>query len=221
MYNRLTYPKNMSEFLGDHGIEVILIDNNSSYQPLLDWYEICPFKVYKLKENLAHKALYKSGILENYKDRYYFLTDHDLDLSGVPSDFVEVLFKGFKNPSIPIKSGFSLKIDDLPDNPYAKIAQDWGKKYWERPQDFNGFYQSEIDTTFALYDRSREYSGFPDGDNFFKAVRSPNPYTVRHLPWYNTPDNITEEEMYYLERTGTYWLTHFKNIFNINNILIK
>jgi len=216
MYNRLTYPKNMSEFLTDHNIEVVLIDNNSTYQPLLDWYDICPYKVYRLKENLGHKCLYTSGILENYKDQYYFLTDHDLDLSEIPGDFVEVLFKGFENPSNPIKSGFSLKIEDLPDNAYAEMAKDWETKYWQRPQDSNNFYQSEIDTTFALYDRNREYLEFPNGDMFFSAVRSPRPYTARHLPWYNTPENITDEEFYYLERTGTYWLGHFKNIYKIN-----
>ena len=56
MYNRLTYPKNMSEFLSDHGIEVILIDNNSTYPPLLEWYDKCPYKVHRLKENMGHKC---------------------------------------------------------------------------------------------------------------------------------------------------------------------
>ena len=215
MYNRLTYPKNMAEFLSDHGIEVILIDNNSTYPPLLEWYDKCPYKVHRLKENMGHKCLYSSGILEEYDDQYYFLTDHDLDLSGIPSDFSEVLMKGLEN-SHAIKSGFSLKIDDLPDNSFANMAKDWETKYWQRPQDSNGFYLSEVDTTFALYDRNREYEGFPSNDHFFQAVRSPFPYTARHLPWYNTPDNITEEELYYIKSTGTYWLAHFKEIFKIS-----
>ena len=215
MFNRLTLPKKMAEFLSDNGCEVVMIDNNSTYAPLLEWYSKCPYKVYRLKENLGHKCLYTSGILDDHKDRYYYLTDHDLDLSEVPSDFQEVLMKGFQNPEI-IKSGLSLKIDDLPNNSYANIAREWETKYWERPQDSNGFYRSEVDTTFALYDREREYSGFPETDDFFRAVRSPYPYTARHIPWYNTPENITEEEMYYIKSTGTYWLGHFKEIYNIN-----
>ena len=212
MYNRLTYPRNMAEFLSDHNVEVILIDNKSTYQPLLDWYGNCPYKVYQLSENLGHKCLYKSGILDEYSDQHYFLTDHDLDLSGVPKDFTEVLFKGLENGHA-IKSGLSLMIDDLPNNSYANIARDWERKYWERPQDAGGFYLSEVDTTFALYDRNREYSGFPNTDDFFRAVRSPHPYTARHIPWYNTPENITEEEIYYIKSTGTYWLGHFKDIY--------
>jgi glycosyltransferase involved in cell wall biosynthesis len=215
MFNRVTLPKNMAEFLSDNGCEVILIDNNSTYEPLLDWYAKCPYKVYRLQENLGHKSLYTSGILDEYKDQYYYLTDHDLDLSGVPSDFQELLMKGFENPGV-IKSGLSLKIDDLPNNPYANIAREWESKYWERPRDANGFYHSEVDTTFALYDRGREYSGFPATDDFFRAVRSPHPYTARHVPWYNTPENITEEEIYYIKSTGTYWLGHFKEIYNVN-----
>jgi hypothetical protein len=215
MYNRLTYPKRMAEFLSDTGCEVILIDNNSTYQPLLDWYKKCPYRVYNLNQNLGHKAVWTSGIINKYSDEYYVVTDHDLDLSSIPNDYVEFLHKGFiDNPDI-IKSGLSLKIDDLPVNDYSKKVKEWEINYWTRPIDSNGFYRSEVDTTFALYDRKREYSGFPEGDSFFKAVRSPFPYTARHIPWYNTPDNISEEEMYYISKTGTYWMGHFKDVFNI------
>lgn len=215
MFNRLSYPKNMAEFLSDNNINVILIDNASTYQPLLDWYEKCSYKVYRLKENLGHKCLYKSGILTEYKEQHYILTDHDLDISGVPRDFVDVLMKGFINPNV-IKSGLSLEINDLPENEYAKKAYDWEINFWNRPIDSNGFYHSEVDTTFAIYDRNREYYEFPETDAFFRAVRSPRPYVARHLPWYNTVDNITEEEMYYIKATNTYWLGHFKDIFDIN-----
>ena len=143
-------------------------------------------------------------------------TDHDLDISNVTVDFVDVLIKGFSNPGI-IKSGLSLEVNDLPQNDYAKKALDWEMKYWNRPIDSYGFYESEIDTTLALYDRTREYSGFPESDKFFQAVRSPRPYTARHLPWYNTPDNINDEEMYYINSTETYWLGHFKDIFRNDN----
>lgn len=214
MFNRLTYPKKMAEFLSDNNINVILLDNNSTYQPLLDWYDKCPYKVYRFNENLGHKCLYKSGILSEYKDQHYILTDHDLDISEIPNDFLEVLMTGLNSLNV-VKSGLSLEVQDLPDNEYAKKAYDWEINYWKRPIDHNGFYVAEIDTTFAVYDRNREYTGFPDGDNFFKAVRSPRPYTARHLPWYNTIENITDEEMYYIKSTNTYWLGHFKEFHNI------
>lgn len=204
----------MCEFLSDHNINVILIDNNSTYKPLLDWYENCPYKVYRLYDNLGHKCLYKSGIIDEYKDQYYILSDHDLDISNLPSDFIEVLMSGLENKNV-IKSGLSLEINDLPNNQYTDMVINWEKKYWERPIVHNNFYLSEVDTTFAIYDRNREYNDFPESDNFFKAVRSPRPYTARHLPWYNTLENITEEEMYYIKTTNTYWLGNFKEIYRI------
>lgn len=219
MHNRLSNPKKMAEFLSDHNVNVIFIDNNSTYTPLLEWYKDCPHKVYRLKENLGHKCLYKSGILNDYKDQHYILTDPDLDIYDVPDDFLDFLMNGFKNGDI-IKSGFSLKIDDLPKNDYTKMIYDWEVKFWQRPQDKYGFYFSELDTTFAIYDRNREWDGFmsdtPENMTsslFFQAVRSPVPYSCRHLPWYITPDTLTDEEIYYMKTTGTYWSSNFRNIF--------
>src|SRR5688572_32308947 len=104
--NRLTWPKAMCEFLSSTGCDPILIDNDSDYPPLLEWYKSCPFKVHRLKENLGHLCLWKSGIIEEYPEQFYAVSDPDLDLSNIPHDYVEVLMKGFKlNPQV-IKSGF-------------------------------------------------------------------------------------------------------------------
>jgi hypothetical protein len=168
-----------------------------------------------LNENLGHLSFWLSGISETYKDRFYFLTDHDLDLSQIPDDFVDVLFKGLENPKKPLKSGFSLKIDDLPDNTYANQVRDWEYKFWNSNRDINNFYESDIDTTFALYDKEREYPDLPYGSDFYNSVRSPSPYTARHLPWYNTPENIDEEEIYYLRdaTNASYWADKFNKNF--------
>jgi len=219
MYNRLSWPKQMSEFLSDTGCEVILIDNNSTYKPLLDWYDTsCPYKVHRLNENLGHKVFWKSGLHKEYSDQFYVVTDHDLDISNIPHDYINLLHEGFKNNPTVIKSALSLEIDDLPDNIYAKKVYDWEIKWWRNMQDPMGFYRSDADTTFALYDRNREYLEFPDTDRFFSSVRSPRPYVARHLPWYLTKEDINtnEEERYYQLNTTTYWSTIFKEDFNIS-----
>lgn len=215
MKNRITWPKAMCEFLADTGCTPILIDNDSDYPPLLEWYKNCPYKVHRLKENLGHLALWKSGIIDEYQDRFYILTDPDLDISSVPHDYVDVLMKGFENKTI-VKSGLSLEISDLPNNPYAKEAYAWELKFWDYKRKKNGYYESSIDTTFALYDKERTWGEFPGGEpsnnRFFDAVRSPRPYTAKHLPWYLTPDNMTAEEKYYHERTDKYWSGKYKEI---------
>ena len=209
MFNRLTSPKKLCRQLVKGGCEVILIDNGSTYQPLLKWYKDCPYKVHLLKEG-GHKSLWESGIINEYSDRYYIVTDHDLDLTGVPKDFISVLMKGFENPNI-VKSGLSLRIDDLPDNEYTKEVIEWESRFWKTRQDNNGFYFSDIDTTLAIYDRER----MPDINinQWFSAVRSPAPYSARHLPWYNEEPLSNEENYYFKLSNGMITSSVFLDLF--------
>lgn len=197
MFNRLTWAKNLCEFLSDNGCEVILMDNGSTYPPLLEWYKKCPYKIHYFTTNYYNRGLWQSGILGD--DKNYILTDPDLDLSSVPSDFIEKLKLGLENNPDVMKSGLSLKIDDLPENEYTKAVISWESKWWRTPQDKNGFYISDIDTTLALYDSERAKKMYNSG--FFLAVRSPKPYEARHLGWYLTKENITDEELFYIKNT--------------------
>ncbi len=211
MYNRLTWPQALCKRLTEEGCEVILIDNGSTYPPLLEWYKTCPYKIHYMPEWSGHKSLWLSGIINEYKDEYYLVTDHDLDLSLVPKGFIDFLLQGLKYDIV--KSGLSLKLDDLPDNEYTKEVLSWEGKFWKTERSKEGFYFSDIDTTLAVYARDRVPIGEFD-NRFFSAVRSPQPYEARHLPWYNTPENMTEEEKYYLSHIAIwgYWSGKFKQI---------
>jgi hypothetical protein len=51
-FNQLSYVRNMVSQLEKYpSIEIIIADNNSSYQPLLDWYETCPHRVLRFSQN--------------------------------------------------------------------------------------------------------------------------------------------------------------------------
>lgn len=207
MFNRLTWAKQLCEQLVERGFEPILIDNGSTYQPLLDWYMKCPYKVHLLNNTYGHKSGWQSGIIQSYDEKYYAVTDHDLDLSSVPMDTKEYLLNELKRTNYP-KVGLSLSIIDLPSNDYAKEVIAWEAKFWWNKNN-NGFYESDIDTTFAIYDRDRLND--VESDAFFTALRSPNPYTAKHMPWYNEVGKISEEEKYYmnnLNRCG-YWTNKF------------
>src|SRR3990167_8865928 len=155
MFNRFTWAKNLAEYMSDTGCEVIFIDNNSTYPPLLEWYKTAPYKIHKFKENrLAFDFWYKD-VLKDYDCRYYIVTDPDLDISHIPKDYLEILFKGLKSNPDKWKSGFSLEINDLPDNEYTKVIIEWEKMFWNAPTDENGFYMVDLATTFALYDREK------------------------------------------------------------------
>ena len=210
-YNRLTLLKNLAENLTHAGLEVVIIDNASTYPPLLEWYATNPYFIVRMDQNYGHQVLWNQ-CPELITDRYYIVTDHDLDISGLPSDWVEHLRKGLDLFQNVIKSGLSLRIDDLPENEYTKEVIAWEKKYWERELK-NGFYLSEIDTTLAMYDKTRNFGKLPN-DRFFSAVRSDAPYSAIHCPWSNTKETIENdpEEQYYLSHTGTYWAEKFREL---------
>jgi hypothetical protein len=208
-FNRLTLTKNMCQWLAMQGHSPIIIDNLSTYPPLIEWYMgECPYMVYMLKENLGHLALWKSGILDNFSDEFYVVSDPDLSLDGIPLDWEEVLRRALDNNPQVTKAGFSLRIDDLPKNEYTKEVIKWESRFWQTKQDSLGNYRSDLDTTFSLYERSRDFGALPpEGNKFHWAVRTPHPYTARHLPFYNTKESILAdpEELYYHNSVTTYW----------------
>lgn len=210
MYNRLTWPLAMCEYLSDTGCEVVLVDNASTYPPLLEWYKNCPYKLIRMDKNWGHQVVWKSGLINDYDDEFYCVTDHDLDLSNIPVDYINVLHKGLEAFPDVVKSGFSLEINDLPSNKFTKEVVNWENKFWQSSQ--KGIYlHSNIDTTFALYDKKRDFGPLPpEGNRFYWAARSARPYTAKHLPWYITKENMNEEEQFYQDNTHTYWSQKLK-----------
>lgn len=216
MYNRLTIPKKLIENLADTGCEPILLDNTSTYPPLLEWYKSCPFKVHTFKQRYGERVFWDSGLFNEYNDEYYIVTDHDLDISTVPSDYTEKLIQGLENTDV-TKCGLSLEIDDLPDTEYSNIAKSYESKYWQ-DKDHLGNYVAGVDTTFAMYDRKRQPLGWDRGDNFYKATRLPKPYTAKHMPWYLNEKSLEldEEEKYYHTGRENFWSLVYKRTYNID-----
>lgn len=206
-YNRLTTTKKICEYLSDVETKClpIIIDNHSTYPPLLEFYNKCPFKIIQLPRNSGNCALFNTGLyLELGLNGNFIMTDPDLDLSQIPKDFLHVLQSGLDKYKDVDKCGFGIEIKDLPLNDITKEVHQWEDQNWMNPLD-NMYFKAAVDTTFALY-RTNVHS--------FNCLRTNYPYVCRHLPWYITPDNITEEEIYYLKSTGTYfnhWTTRLKN----------
>jgi hypothetical protein len=149
VFNRLTWTKNLAENLADLGCEVILIDNHSTYMPLIEWYMNSPFKVHRMEKNYLSNVLWKSNLIDQYHDQYYMVTDCDLDIGQVPVNFIDVLMNALNDRYV-YKAGLSLEINDLPDNEYTMAVIEHEKRFWETPVDKNGFYKSDIATTLAL-----------------------------------------------------------------------
>jgi len=196
-YNRLTLVQNIAEHLSKAGLDVYIIDNNSTHAPLLSWYTTCPYNVLRMDDNYGHTVFWTKGLFTMVKDERYILTDPDLDISSVPSDFVKILNDGLtKYPKYP-KCGLSLKLDDLPDTKVGNSAKGWESKFWQHPLD-EMYYAADVDTTLAMY---RENTRI----HTISAIRTAPPYSARHIPWYYTTfEELPEDEKYYYSSSKTY-----------------
>ena len=201
-FNRLHSLRKMVECISTFThARIIILDNCSTYPPLLQWYADCPYHVIRLKENMGRLAPWVSGAVYELREPYYVVTDSDLDLTGVPTDVLQHLQNSVISHD-KLRAGLSLRIDDLPDTEIGRWAKDWEAQFWTKPLD-KGFYEAAIDTTFAIYARSKHDEHFGKEEwTVHNSIRTAAPYQCRHLQWYLTPETMTEEETYYLDHSN-------------------
>jgi len=188
-FNRLTYLKDMVEWCQSHGLYPIIVDNASDYPPLLEYYKSNPCELILLSGNYGHTVMWHE-LFPLPRERF-IITDPDLDMSGVPDDFLWMLNKGLDRHYVP-KCGLSLEIEDLPDSDEGRLIRKVEGVYWQDPLD-DLFFVANTDTTFALY---------REGMNHYtiEAIRTNRPYTAKHYSWYYADFNLLpeDEQHYYL-----------------------
>lgn len=178
--------------------EVYLIDNDSAWPPLLDYYETTPHTVIRVGENAGHRVGWTHGYLKRYAhQRRFIYTDPDvLPVEECPTNAIAKMDEALNKYRNTVKCGFSIKIDDLPDCAPPGAAP-WEQKYWGRHYHWDiKAHRAPIDTTFALY-ASRASAVF----RYHPAFRLAPPYSVRHLPWYMDPHNLDDETAFYVSRS--------------------
>lgn len=181
---------------------VVLVDNASSYPPMVDYLAATTHPVVRCGWNMGHRSPWLSGaVFDIAQDEPYVVTDPDI----VPDDdcpldaidyFADVMGR---HPHVH-RVGFGLRIDDLPDH-YAPKADviSWESPFWHNEVSA-GLYSAPIDTTFALARVARPSS--------MPSIRTGPPYIARHLPWYDNTAEPSEELLYYREhsdRSLTHW----------------
>ena len=209
--NLLTWPRSMAEKLKSEGHQVTFVDNNSTYEPLRDWYLESGFRVLYLKENEGHTAPWNHYGRE-MNDDYYVVTDPDLDISNVPSDWDALLTEAVRLTGAS-KCGLSLDDSRIPSTnpawlddmfyryPKGGNPQSWGPVLRKGPVTL---YDRQVDTTFAVYKPGTRYH--------VGGIRAGRPYTARHLPWHVVPEltgddrafeiTLDDEFRFYLEHAN-------------------
>lgn len=177
--------------------EIHLLDNDSAYEPLLDYYERTPHTVVRLGRNYGRLALFEApGVLDRAAGRPYVYTDPDVvPAPDCPLDALDHFAELLARYQTVSKAGFGLRIDDLPDHyAHKEAVLTWEQQFWERALE-PGVYYAPVDTTFALY---RPGSGFV----IDSAIRTGPPYVARHDTWYLDLAHPGDEERFYRSRAA-------------------
>jgi len=198
--DRVTCTSKLVDWLEKVGQEnIYLVDNDSTYEPLLEYYEKTPHNVVKMLGNTGHTGVWLHGVLDKYAaNNYFVVSDPDvLPIEDCPDDAIDYFRSLLDKYDDRQKVGFGLKLDDIPDHYRFKQAViDHETQYlsWGAPE--NNLNYAPIDTTFALYRPGAS-------QDISLSCRTQYPYLIRHLPWYIDSDNPGEEEEFYIKNAHT------------------
>jgi hypothetical protein len=186
------------DWLEGAGVErIILVDNDSHWEPLLDYYTVTPHTVVRLGQNLGYLAPWVAGVVDRVaRNEPYVVTDPDVVPDpGCPLDAIDHLCAVLGRYSGYVKVGLGLRIDDLPAC-YARRHHvlAWEAQYSRRKL-ARGLYHAGVDTTFALYRPGVPFNRRP-------SIRTGAPYLARHLPWYADSARPSAEDLFYLARAS-------------------
>jgi len=197
----------------------IIVDCGSTFPPLLDWLreaERNGTSVVRVDPAHHNKAAWAVPAAARPAEPLgvYMASDGDLDITGLPRDFLLVMREQLLERADLVKVGCALEVVDLPAAcPVALDAARHEAQFWmteDRLCLLRG-YRADIDTTLALYRSGQGWGGYGP------SLRIAGPYTVRHIPWYLTWENITPDWLWYFEHLevlhGLGWTPRLREIF--------
>ena len=218
--DRLTTTKGMVDWLISTGSKkVVIVDNASTYPPLLSYYKELPsgVSVHSMGRNAGPYDSRDWAALQ--QDTPFVFSDSDLNLITCPKDLVaKCLSFLYEFPNCG-RVGPNLRLDNIPkENANAilmgnKTLLEWEGDSWKNLVTHEGvsFYNAPIDTTFAIYPAHYTRKLLPNvtvcGVSFphdcaWTNIRLDFPYVAEHAPWYSLKP-YSEEESYYREHVGS------------------
>jgi hypothetical protein len=174
------------------------VDNDSTFEPLLEFFRQSDHDVIRLNSNLGPLALFRDDrFAKTLASQKFIHTDCDILPTGAPSDAVELFDSLLERYPVVDKVGFGLRIDDLPSAyPHADLVRAWEGRFWLDEIEPNLFF-APILTTFALYRPGRNFL-----DIGKPALRTGGAYVARHHTWYTAEPDIGDDELHYRQRVS-------------------
>lgn len=202
-FNRLRYLQRLLAALSARAYEnVYVIDNSSTYEPLLRYYRDSGLRVFYLDANVGYLALWTTPVGANFVDCHYVYTDVDIEPTPeCPDDFIARFRDVLSRYPDVGKVGFGLQTDDLPSSYDLRDQVVEHERGLLTDPVEPGLYRAPIDTTFALYRPGAE------GGAWVPGIRTDRPYLARHLPWYTDSSHPDNEEAYFRATalTSSHW----------------
>lgn len=185
---------------------ITIIDNQSTNPELVEWLDTLgptPDKNFKIIRHFENGGSRAPWTYIKKTSEYYIVTDPDLDLYDLPQDTIQILKQGLIDNPDASKAGPGLRVSDVPKEfPWhARLMSDDKSNHHKQ----RGWWSmGGLDTTFAMY----RWDDKPF--RYFDALRAPEPYMIRHLPWYEWGGPEMATYLKYLPAThkkGLYWST--------------
>jgi len=211
--NLLEWPSKMVEDCQkfDDAGDIIIVDNDSTYEPLLEWYRTKPCEIIFTK-NYGQSCPWYINLPEKLGAEFYIVTDPDLDLSKTPKDCLNFIKEKFLKYDEYSKIGLSLYNWEVSENsPYVHHLKNWSIVAWDPNSVVDGLLTNQIfDTTFGMYNINK-------GPHSGKNCSTNLPYSARHIPWEITNDVIKDLKNKNYE--FFYYLSHATNASSIKNFI--
>ena len=219
VYELLYFVKKSVEQLKKFTKNIHIIDNNSKYPKLLEYYDKeYEFFIDRMDNNYGHRVWYEK-IYGNFP-RIFAISDPDLEFNEkLPINFLEIM-KELSNEYKKAKVGWALDISDAElfykwnsYNTYQSI-QEIEKRYWIRKVHNPKYelYNANVDTTFCIVNKGYLHE--------FDAIRIAGDFTCKHIPWYegwHKKLDIEEWEYYKKNNISSTIIKHIQNRYNVNH----
>jgi hypothetical protein len=192
--------------------DITVLDNGSTYPPLLKFYEEIKGRVRVIFiPNLGERApwaFWDLGYRDQFEDRHVIVNDSDCcPDKDCPKDLIPKMFDVLEAYPDCKKVSAGLRIDNLPEHfKFRDKAIDEDKENWRHRVEpeipgLPRLFHSHTDTSLTIYRNSKTVLW---NDMQF---RTDFPYVCKHYPWYtdSRPLHATEEERYYTKHIGTGW----------------
>lgn len=213
MRDRVTYARRCVEALEAAGLDVVVVDHDTTYPQARDWLDQVYHGVADGQDpeadypdvawdvNRHPRDLWRPrGPIDRYApgNNRFIVTDCDVvPADDCPEDWLAYLGTLLDENPAAVKAGLGLRTSDLPEH-FAQRdqVQVWESAYQPpiaHPVGSWSAVWADIDTTVAMYRRFEPFRLGP-------AIRTAQPFEALHLPWYEDSANLPEEIRFYNDR---------------------